>query len=136
MEKKQTKKQQIELDKIKYLAELQALLKPGDTVQTILRHVSSSGMSRDISLIFNSLNISYQAAIVMGDKLSSKSHCDAIRASGCGMDMGYSLVYNLGRCLFPAGFIPADAGRRIGRNGSPATELDTDGGYALKHSWL
>lgn len=48
-----------------------------------------------------------------------------IRIGGCGMDMGFALVYDLGRVLYPKGV-------KKGYSGSP----ETDGGYALKHEWL
>jgi hypothetical protein len=47
---------------------------------------------------------------------------------GCGMDMGFHVVYTLGSYLWPAG---PDKPRGT-RNGEP----DSDGGYALKHRWL
>ena len=47
---------------------------------------------------------------------------------GCGMDMGFHVVYNLGRAMWPDG-TPDPHGTR---NGEP----DRDGGYALKHRWL
>lgn len=109
---------------------LRETLKPGQTVYTTLRHVSASGMSRRISLgIVNSRHefqaIDFWAAHAMDDKI----HKDGgIVVNGCGMDMGFALVYNLGRRLWPNG-TPEPHGRR---NGEP----DSDGGYALKHSWI
>jgi hypothetical protein len=110
--------------------ELRALLKPGATVHTILRHCSASGMTRRISLaIVNARHevqvIDHLAAVALGDKL----HDDGgIVVGGCGMDMGFHLVYNLGARLWPNG-TPEPHGTR---NGAP----DSAGGYALKHSWL
>jgi len=78
----------------------------GDIVYTILRHRSSSGMSRDISLLITDkdtgriVDITYYAAAAMGDRLiESKGH-RAIRVNGAGMDMGFHLVYNLSSVLF------------------------------------
>ena len=51
-----------------------------------------------------------------------------IVCGGCGMDMGFELVYTLGLTLWPNG-TPKPHGKR---NGQP----DRDGGYALKHDWL
>jgi hypothetical protein len=45
-----------------------------------------------------------------------------ITVGGGGMDMGFHLVYNLGRVLWPFGF--KRAGKRC------------DGGYALRQEWL
>ena len=109
--------------------QLRAILKPGDTVACILRHCSRSGMRRHISLVTESMqDITFLAAQAMGE---SRADDGGIKVDGCGMDMGFSLVYNLGRVLFPEGF--AVTGR--GRNGDTSGR-DTDGGYALKHRWL
>ena len=94
-------------------------VKAGTKVYTIMRHVSSSGMSRNISLVIANgdevIDITYYAAHALGDKLiESKGH-RAIRVNGCGMDMGFHLVYNLSSVLF--------------------TGQDR-AGYVLKQGWL
>lgn len=139
------------------IVRLRALLKPGDTIHTILRHVSKSGMMRHIDLCVICDNIprciSHSAAVAMG---YTQSESGAIKVSGCGMDMGFHLVYNLGRTLFPKGFgmptapnggdiprIREEAAARVayglymvpGRNGD-TSGWDNDGGYALNHRWL
>lgn len=112
---------------------LRRLLKPGQTVYTNLRHVSASGMSRRISLNIvdeqgKIQGIDFDAATAMDDTI----HKDGgIVVGGCGMDMGYALIYSLGRCLFPDGF--KVEGR--GRNGD-TSGWDKYGGYALKQQWL
>lgn len=77
-------------------------LKPGDTVYTSVTHVARSGMSRSIRLFIirdgAPWDISYFAARAMSDKIDQKN--GGIRIGGCGMDMGFSLVYNLSRALF------------------------------------
>lgn len=109
-------------------AYLLKMLKPGAKVLTVLRNVSRSGMSRRIDLYTihkgEVMYLSPAAAVVMGDPRPT----DGIKIGGCGMDMGFSLVYNLGATLWPKG-TPKPHGTR---NGEP----DSDGGYALKHSWL
>lgn len=111
-------------------AKLLEWLKPGDTVHTILRHVSSSGMSRRISVIANlpdgPLDISGFVARLLDMRRNEKD--GALVVGGCGMDMGFHVVYNLGHALWPQG-TPEPHGKR---NGQP----DSDGGYALKHRWL
>ena len=57
-------------------------LAAGSRVYTILRHRSSSGMSRDISLVV----------------ADSDGRVNDI--NGAGMDMGFHLVYNLSSVLF------------------------------------
>jgi hypothetical protein len=94
-------------------------LKEGDYIYTILRSVSASGMTRNISLVLaregEIIDITYYAAHAMGDKLSESKGHRAIRVNGCGMDMGFHLVYNLASVLF---------------NGQERA------GYALKQGWI
>ena len=115
-----SKRAQQELDR-DYAIErlLTYYVKPGTKVYTILRHVSSSGMSRNISLVIadgeDIADITYYAAQALGDKLiESKGH-RVIKQNGCGMDMGFNLVYNLSSVLF--------AGQ-------------DRAGYVLKQAWL
>ena len=94
-------------------------VKAGTKVYTIMRHVSSSGMTRNISLVIANgdevIDITYYAAHALGDKLiESKGH-RAIRVNGCGMDMGFHLVYNLSSVLFTG---------------------QERAGYVLKQGWL
>lgn len=105
MTKTLSKRAQAQLDRDYAIEKLLTYyVKPGAKVYTILRHVSASGMSRDISLVIGDGNdiadITYYAAQALGDKLiESKGH-RAIRQNGCGMDMGFDLVYNLSSVLF------------------------------------
>ena len=110
-----------ELNKSESIESLRKLMKddPKPTVYTILRHVSSSGMSRDISLIYikngDPYFITYHAAHALGDTLKERNGSDVIRVNGCGMDMGFHLVYSLSSVLF--------AGQERA-------------GYLLQHRWL
>lgn len=83
-------------------------LKPGDTVYTILRHRSASGMSRRISPVqlptepggyFHHLDRS--VAILLGLK---GDNGEGVTIGGCGMDMGFALVYDLAGALWPKGY--------------------------------
>ena len=100
-----TKKQEQEAEEAaKYLRKI---LKPGNTVYTVLRHVSQSGMSRHISLVIVSKkdglrDITWQAARVLGHRRDERD--GGLKVSGCGMDMGFHIVYSLSRRLFPNGF--------------------------------
>lgn len=135
---------------------LRKLLKPGQTVYCVLRSRSSSGMSRVIDLLiaqpdvrevyplkpdgkrdydatpkrklvgYGIRSIGYTAAKAMGDRWDSDRQ--GIKIGGCGMDMGFALVYALGHAVWPNGTKKPHGSR----NGEP----DRDGGYALKHSWL
>ena len=88
------------------IAQLREWIKPGDTVYTVLRSVSKSGMSRtlDVYLIEDSdpMRITWSVSKAAGFTYSDRA--EAIRADGCGMDMGFHVVYNLSRVLFPDGF--------------------------------
>lgn len=110
---------------------LRKLLKPGQTVYTLLKHRSSSGMSRSISLVVADKNgkiikLDYWVAKAKGIHIDDKH--GGIKTSGCGMDMGFHLVHNLGHMLWPKGTSKPHGNR----NGKP----DSAGGYALIHQWL
>lgn len=97
---------------------LRKLLPEGSTVYTVLRHVSKSGMSRRIDLYTigedrKPIFLTGWAACAMGDSWDRKN--GGIRVPGCGMDMGFHLVYNLSATLYGA---------------------TNRGGYALKQEWL
>ena len=121
---------QSEREKMEAKERLLEILKPGATIYTVLKHVSASGMSRSIQLKIvqngDICDITYPAARAMGDKIDPKN--GGIKIGGCGMDMGFALVYNLGRVLWPHG-TPEPHGTR---NGEP----DNDGGYALRQRWI
>lgn len=109
--------------------DLLKFIKPGQTIYCTLRSVSSSGMSRRISLHTISgdrlVSLDYAASTLTGRKLSDKG---GIVCSGCGMDMGFDLVYSLGYALWPNGTEEAHSSR----NGEP----DHAGGYALRSEWI
>ena len=98
---------------------LLSVLKPGDAVYTILRHVSASKMTRDISVVRignnKPENISIAVARLLDKSLAGD---DSIRTRGTGMDMGFFLVYSLSQALWPPG------------------SLFDGSGYALQQVWL
>lgn len=97
------------------------LVKPGDTVYTELLNVSRSGMYRRISayVVKDGEMIKLdRLAIRLGVGDSPRNGNAGIGVGGCGMDMGFSIVYNLSRVLFGGG-----------------VNAHVDGGYALKHRW-
>lgn len=124
-----TKKAGLVLRKEQSRKTLLTMLKPGQTVFTVCRSVSSSGMSRRISLYIvhdgDMRCLDHAAADVTGYKNSEKG---GLTLTGCGTDMGFHLVETLGRVLWPDG-TPEPHGAR---NGEP----DSCGGYALKHRWV
>lgn len=115
---------------------LKKVCKPGSTVYTILRHVSQSGMSRRISCFVIGKDKKPFMLDWYFEKLDiSKRHRDkeGLVVGGCGMDMGFHLVYCLGRKLYPKGFKLAK--NQYGRNGDKSG-FDKDGGYALNQEWV
>ena len=105
--------------------QLKKYLKRGDLVYTQLVHVSKSGMLRKIAVHAvhknRIVNITGLVAEVTNFKFDSKEF--ALRVYGVGMDMGFHVVYELGRSLFNKG---------IDAHGRP----ESDPGYALKQEWL
>lgn len=125
------------------IARLRELVKPGDTLHTISRHVSRSGMRRviDLKLIRADgevLHLGYNAALALG--WSHDERHEGVKVSGGGMDMGFHLVYALGRTLFPDGFRCAgkDCPSNDHANGDRnyRRHKHTDGGYAVRQRWL
>lgn len=93
-------------ERARALETLRDQVKPGATIHTIVTHVARSGMSRSIRLFLirdgSPWEISWLAACAMDDRIDQKN--GGIKVSGAGMDMGFHLVYNLSRTLFPDGF--------------------------------
>jgi hypothetical protein len=137
------------LDKDQALEALREELHPGDTVFCVLRHVSSSGMTRWISPMTIRggavRDWSYAVGLVTDSKANGQH--EGVKRGGCGMDMGFDLVYSLSRRLFPDGFgcigdkCPSNDhsnGDRDYMKHLPGVRphLHKDGGYALHHRWL
>lgn len=143
------------------IAKLREILKPGDTVYCILRHVSRSGMMRRLDVYKPDTDADgkpwqrYLTALV-ADALGYKLRRDenGIRVSGCGMDMGWHVVFNLSATLYPDGF--GCTGKRCPSNDHSNGDRDytpheftprndegknhahwhESGDYALRMEWL
>lgn len=134
---------QQEQEKQEAITKLRELLPPGSTVYTILRHVSRSGMSRSISLVIHTpegpLDIDWLVRRVLG--LTFDRNNAGLKVQGCGTDMGFHIVYELGYALWgkewpctgqqcPSNVhFNGDRDYTVGR-------LHGDGGYCLRHRWL
>ena len=122
-------------DKQYAMENLKGLVKKGDTVYTVLRHVSSSGMSRSIDVFVIKNNQPRRITWAVGEVLGYKQdrNHEGLKVGGAGMDMGFHVVYSLGRVMFPKGF-------KIGKNNharnGDTSGYDKDGGYALNHESL
>jgi hypothetical protein len=86
-------------------------LKPGDTLYTTTLHTSRSGMSRNIKVVRildgKPTDISGLVARATGSRWADDG---GVTVGGCGMDMGFSLIYDLSRTLHPRGFLCAGSG--------------------------
>ena len=134
------------------LDELRDDLTPGTTVHTILEHVGRSGMSRRIGVrVFVDNEPRYLDGLVAVALGYPVPRDGGIRVDGCGMDMGFALVYELSHALYPEGFgcigrkgYPEKRGaicpsndhsngdRDYARHTNRAPHWHNDGGYALR----
>lgn len=88
------------------------------TAWTILKSVSASGMSRDLKVctqyegrvIDITWYVSHASSV---GQLRERNGQRVVRVGGCGMDMGFHLVYSLSLALY-----------------------GLEGGYKLKQEWL
>jgi hypothetical protein len=78
-------------------------------VWTLLRSVSKSGMSRQISVFVvdqhrHIWDVTYHTGSVLGMSVHETNGARSLKVDGCGMDMGFHLVYNLSSVLFNDGY--------------------------------
>lgn len=133
---------------------LRTWIQPGDTIHTQMKHVSRSGMQRVIQVIKiqcpdkykidegqtkpEILYLGYNVAEAIGMKYDRER--EGVKVGGCGMDMGFHLVYELSHALFKDGFdcvgegCPANDHSNGDRDYTP--HRHSDPGYALKQRWL
>ena len=110
---------------------LREWIAPGDTIYTILRHVSKSGMYRAIDVLLIKDNspswISRYVARALDCRFDEKY--EAVGVKGCGMDMGFHIVNELSYALH--------GWDRPDRPLDPvAKEKGLRSGYTLNHRWL
>lgn len=103
------------------ITKLREWIKPGDTVYTILDNVSRSGMSRAIRVLiptkyttdsdpdseridFIHPNWAVGKALGLRHWKRNGREQDALVVGGCGMDMGFHLVYTLSHVLYGDGY--------------------------------
>ena len=137
--------------KSEYTEQLQRLrewLPPGSTLYTICESVSRSGMQRTIRVLIptvdqrpcdchtwpegsphyigapriDHLHPNYAVSVITGYSLDKRNGYNGVRIGGCGMDMGFSLVYSVSSALY--GGKRCDCGqwylRRPAQHGIPA----------------
>lgn len=150
------------------IAQLRDWITPGDTVYTILDHVSRSGLSRVIRVVVPiigpSASLMHRSPLLREVEFRHPNHAvglalglrharrnghqqDGLVISGGGMDMGFSLVYQLSSVLYGCGngyaclgdgcpsnvHVNARAHRVEDACGDGVFHTD---GYALRHRWL
>jgi len=120
--------------------ELRKFIRPGATVWTVLRHVSRSGMMRHIDLYVIRKNrprwISGLVAKALSDTTDAKT--GAVKAGGCGMDMGFHLVHSLS-CALHGYKSKGDDAKEARTKGVPFWKPRPGhyrAGYSLGHEWL
>jgi len=130
------------------IIDLKKRLPPGTNVYTKTEHVSRSGMMRCISAYVIEDNepndISYLVARVIHEKINNKH--GGITVGGCGMDMGFHVVYSLSSHLYRDGFECIGDSEGWGKKCPSNDHLNGDrnyephhhqsGGYALRQRWM
>lgn len=119
-------------------------VRPGGTVHTVLRHVSSSGMYRLIEpfVIYKGEPVSIMVEVArLTDSRFANNGQRGVVMRGTGMDMGFALVYNLSSALYPKGHRCSGKTCRSNDHSNGDRNYDgrhkhTDGGYALNHRWF
>lgn len=90
-------------DQIQSLDQLRQWLPKGTRVFTILRSVSRSGMLREVSVVVfragdaRPIHPNHHVCQVLGLR---RGKSDGVVLQGCGMDMGFHLVYELAYALY------------------------------------
>lgn len=85
-------------------------LKKGETVYTILRSCSRSGMTRVIDLYVIRNNTPLRLVGILTDEQAkflpphTKQGAFGYKVKGCGMDMGFHIVYELSASIFGDGY--------------------------------
>lgn len=97
------------------------LINKDAVIKTIITHISQNGMSRHITPLWANehgdiINLSHIMSDILGWRLNKQG--SAVVVGGCGMDMGFHLVYSFSRAWFA----------KDGKQG--------DVGYWLKQEWL
>jgi len=157
-----TKAQQKQQDRDHARVQLRALCPVGATIYTKAVHVSRSGMYRAINVYVMQDNAPIRISEMVAKAIEGRydHRHEAVGVSGCGMDMGFAIVYALSHALYGAGFgcigqgcpssdhVNGDRDYTPHYDGTPRTseEVDKDlvpyrhyhksGGYALQHQWL
>lgn len=103
-------------------------------IYVAVHRVTSSGMTRYMSayMVYQNqiVNLNY---LIQRLGVARWNNDHELIMGGCGMDMGFALVYAFSHRLFPSGFRYRKG--EWHRNNDPSS-WDRDGGYALKKEWI
>lgn len=145
-----------DIERDEAIARLREWVKPGDTLHTILRHVSASGMTRHIDVYKlgadGEQTLTWNIAKAIGWPVNRGRH-EGIVVSGAGMDMGFHVVNTLSYTLYPTYKCVGkrvEKGNTIWSRSCPSNEHINPGperdnysrkithkdGYALRQRWL
>jgi hypothetical protein len=116
-----SKKAQAEQEKESARAYLLSILgkqeKP--TLYTNLKHVSTSGMSRDMKVLAvvggEIVDVTFYVGKLDIGTLKERNGQRVIRVGGCGMDMGFHIVYTVSAVLYG---------------------YEDRGAYTIRHEWI
>ena len=116
LSKKAQLKQEEESAKAYLLSIMEKQEKP--TLYTSLTHVSASGMSRDMKVLAvvggEIVDVTYYVGKIIGT-LKERNGQRVIRVGGCGMDMGFHVVYTVSAVLYG---------------------YEERGAYTIRHEWI
>lgn len=132
-------------EKTEAIKELKQLFKEANfKVYTKLNHVSRSGMLRYVSAVViignEPIYIDHLISRLGIFKRVPYEKGEGLMVHGCGMDVGFELVYNTARVVYADGFIcrgedcPSNAHVNGEKNIKP--HRHSDPGYALRQVWI
>lgn len=142
---KLTKKQAAEREEA--IKTLREIFPPGSTAYTDLKHCSSSGMSRHITVHAvkdgDIRDVTYLVAKVIKERINERT--GGLVIGGTGMDMGFHVVYTMSSYLYRDGF--TCTGKQGHPDQCPSNDHnngDSDytphhhgsGGYAIRQRWI
>ena len=116
-----TRKQEKQAEEEKARVHLLSILSKQETptLYTNLKHVSSSGMSRDMKVLTVSngqiVDVTYYVGKLDIGILKERNGERVIRVGGCGMDMGFHVVYTVSAVLYG---------------------YEDRGAYTIRHEWI
>lgn len=115
-----SKKAQAQQEKEEARAYLLSILDKQEkpTLYTSLKHVSASGMSRDMKVLAvvdgQIVDVTWYVSKIIGT-LKERNGQRVIRVGGCGMDMGFHVVYEVSAVLYG---------------------YKERGAYTIRHEWI